>query len=74
VVTGLLADGRTGRECAPELLAADALVTYAFEAASDDSPRLAGRARDAMTRLARLAAVGSAVPPASGTASGPLRR
>jgi uncharacterized membrane protein len=52
----LLRDGRTGRESAADLLAADALVTYAFEAASDDPAGLDERARHAMVRLARLGA------------------
>jgi len=56
VVAALLRDRRTGREAAGELLAADALVTYAFEAASDDPASLADRARAAMRRLAGLAA------------------
>ena len=54
IVGGLLRDGRTGRESAPDLLAADALVTYAFEAASDDPSRLADCARAAMRRLAEV--------------------
>jgi hypothetical protein len=56
VVAGLLRAGRTGRESAGELLAADALVTYAFEAASDDPASLAERAHGAMRRLAGLGA------------------
>ena len=56
VVAQLLADGRTGRESAADLLAADALVTYAFEAAGDDPGRLVDRAQNAMVRLARLGA------------------
>ena len=60
-VARLLNDGRTGRESAGELLAADALVTYALEAASADPDDVAVRARMAMSRLARLGtiAVGS---------------
>ena len=57
LVAELLRAGRTGRESAAELLAADALVTYAFEAASDDPAALTDRALDAMRRLARLGAV-----------------
>jgi hypothetical protein len=56
VVDGLLREGRTGRDSAGELLAADALVTYAFEAASDDPAALPERARSAMRRLAALGA------------------
>jgi hypothetical protein len=54
LVAALLRDGRTARDSAPELLAADALVTYAFEAAADDPGGLQRRTRDAMVRLARL--------------------
>src|SRR3712207_4562281 len=51
VVGGLFREGRTGRDSAADLLAADALVTYAFEAASDDPAALPDRARSAMRRL-----------------------
>jgi uncharacterized membrane protein len=57
MVAGLLHDGRTGRESAADLLAADALVTYAFEAASADPAGLVERARATMVRLARLGAL-----------------
>jgi hypothetical protein len=57
MVAGLLRDGRTGRESAADLLAADALVTYAFEAASVDPGSLLERARTTMVRLARLGAL-----------------
>jgi hypothetical protein len=40
-----------------ELLAADALVTYAFEAAADAPTLLSERARQAMMRIAALAPV-----------------
>jgi hypothetical protein len=53
-VEGLLRSGRTGRESAADLLAADALVTYAFEAATARPHDLLVRARSAMGRLARL--------------------
>jgi hypothetical protein len=56
IVAQLLHDGRTGRDSAEDLLTADALVTYAFEAASDDPTRLAERAHEAMVRFARLGA------------------
>jgi hypothetical protein len=56
MVAQLLRDDRTGRESAADLLAADALVTYAFEAAADDPGRLVERAQSAMVRLARLGA------------------
>jgi hypothetical protein len=54
----LLSHGRTGRESAADLLAADALVTYAFEAASSNADAVVGRARIAMTQLSRLGALG----------------
>ena len=54
MVADLLRDGRTGRDSAPDLLAADALVTYAFEAASDAPESLVERAHAAMGRLASL--------------------
>jgi hypothetical protein len=57
----LLLDGCAGREHALDLLAADALVTYAFEAAADDPSRLADRARLAMLRIS---AVGMEAPEA----------
>jgi hypothetical protein len=62
VVGGLLREGRTGRESAGDLLAADALVTYAFEAASEDPARLGDRARAAMRRLANLGAIDGGSP------------
>ena len=56
---GLLADllvpDALGRESAPDLLAADALVTYAFEAAADEVSQLESRASSAMLQLAALA-------------------
>ena len=54
VVTDLLDARRTGREAALPLLAADALVTYAFEAAADDIARLTVHARTAMATLAAM--------------------
>ena len=50
----LLVAGRTSRETALDLLCADAFVTYAFEAASDDPDRVQPRALRAMARIARL--------------------
>ena len=52
----LLAQPELGRESALDLLAADALVTYALEAAAADSERLEDSTVAAMTRLAGLAA------------------
>ncbi|MGH7619831.1 MAG: hypothetical protein ACREPM_21670 [Gemmatimonadaceae bacterium] len=51
----LLARPTAGRESALDLLAVDALVTYAFEAAATDPNTLAALADAAMTRLAALA-------------------
>jgi hypothetical protein len=53
----LLHGGCDHREMALDLLAIDALVTYAFEAAAEDPARLDARAGEAMTRIAALAAV-----------------
>ena len=52
-VDALLATGATARESALALLAADALVTFAFEAAADEPARLAERARVAMRQLSQ---------------------
>ena len=51
----LLARDALDRSQASALLAADALVTYAFEAAADTRETLEDRAADAMGRLAALA-------------------
>ena len=53
----VLGDGDGGRGTASDLLAVDALVTFAFEAAAADPARLVDRAERAMRDLARLAAV-----------------
>ena len=54
----LLAEGCGDREAAPDLLAADALVTYAFEATAEDATLSAkaidARAASAMRRVATL--------------------
>jgi hypothetical protein len=55
----LVRDGCVKRDRALDLLAVDALVTYAFEAASDDPESLDTRAHDAMRCLAELAAQAS---------------
>lgn len=52
IANELLAAGRTGRDSALSLLAADALVTFAFEAAADEPGRLHARAHAAMRDLA----------------------
>jgi hypothetical protein len=56
----LLSDDCATRQSALDLLAADALVTYAFEAAADDPSRLSSRANDAMVRIASLTEAGPA--------------
>ena len=54
----LLTEGCAARSAAPDLLAADALVTYAFEALADDGATSAcaigERASSAMIAIARL--------------------
>jgi hypothetical protein len=51
----LLARPSAGRESALDLLTVDALVTYAFEAASETPESLGACATDAMRRLASRA-------------------
>jgi hypothetical protein len=48
----LLRDGSAGRASALDVLVADALVTYAFEAAAEEPETLERRARAAMARIA----------------------
>jgi hypothetical protein len=50
----ILASGSTQRDAALDLLTADALVTYAFEAAADDPATLDARAADAMRAMAAV--------------------
>lgn len=57
LLSAVLENESASRECAIDLLAADALVTYAFEAASSDPSELAARASRAMTRIASLGVV-----------------
>lgn len=52
----LLEPDTIGRDSAIDLLATDALVTYAFESAATDIARVDERAELAMLRLAALAA------------------
>jgi hypothetical protein len=52
----LLEAEATSRDAALDLLAADALVTYAFEAASERPAELSSRAAAAMVRIADLSA------------------
>jgi hypothetical protein len=62
ILARLLADGAIDRGAALDLLAADALATYAFEAAANDPDAIPARARAAMARLSSFAddAVGAA--------------
>ena len=55
LVRSLLVEDATSRGAATDLLAADALVTYAFEAASERPAELSTRAATAMARIAALA-------------------
>ena len=50
----ILHSGTTQRDAALDLLTADALVTYAFEAAADDSASLDLLAADAMRAISAL--------------------
>ena len=50
----LLASGSTSRGTALDLLAVDALVTYAFQAAADDPERVDLRAARAMARISAI--------------------
>ncbi len=50
----LLAHGATDRTSALDLLAVDALVSYAFEAAANNPETLEQVATDAMTRIAEI--------------------
>lgn len=54
LVQSLLGENATSRGSAIDLLAADALVTYAFEAASERPGDLSKRAAAAMVRIAAL--------------------
>ncbi|MDQ6827964.1 MAG: hypothetical protein M3081_03765 [Gemmatimonadota bacterium] len=54
-LSALLVTTMTEREHAFELLAADALVTYAFEAAAEDPDTLSEVAVTALSRLSALA-------------------
>jgi hypothetical protein len=52
LLASLLSSGSTQRDAALDLLTADALVTYAFESASDDPASLDLRAAEAMRAIA----------------------
>jgi len=67
IVAGLLRDGCTDRTSALDLLAADALATYAFELAGDRPETLATVAEVAMARFAALGTVAEAPVRAPGT-------
>ena len=63
VVRGVLEAGpaaERARETALDLLCADALVTYAFEAAAEEPARVGERAAAALARFAALAVPGAA--------------
>jgi len=51
----LLQDGCLTRSSALDLLAVDALVTYAFESAADEPTRMDARAHEALASIAALA-------------------
>jgi hypothetical protein len=70
VVAALLREGSTDRASALDLLAADALATYAFELASERPEALAAAADAAMARFAALGAVSPAAGPVAGPAAG----
>jgi hypothetical protein len=54
LLAGILGSGSTQRDAALDLLTADALVTYAFEAAADDPSSLDAQAAAAMRTIAAL--------------------
>ena len=60
VLARLLSEAATTRESALDLLAADALVTYAFEAAGDEPDTLPARVDRAMASIARVPAAAAA--------------
>jgi hypothetical protein len=55
VLEAIVEEGCNARDGALDLLVADALVTYAFELASDEPGTLVARAERAMRRIAALA-------------------
>ncbi|HEY7878923.1 MAG TPA: hypothetical protein VIC55_11880 [Gemmatimonadaceae bacterium] len=63
-----LATGCRERAQAVVLLAADALVTYAFEAAAEEPDKLGERAAAAVRRLSRLAVIVPPTAPSNGGA------
>jgi hypothetical protein len=65
LLASLLAGRETGRETALDLLAADALVTYAFEHAAESGDDLEAKATAVMQRIAGIG-VRFAAPAAGG--------
>ena len=55
-MSGLLHDGCLTRTSALDLLAIDALITYAFEVAADEPERIEEHAQRALAVMARLSA------------------
>lgn len=55
LLSELMAIDCAGRDRALDLLAVDAMVTYAFEAAAESPDTLSARAAAAMTAIAKLA-------------------
>ena len=56
-MAAVLTDGCLTRGSALDLLAVDALVTYAFEAAADEPDKLEERTERALVTIAALAAI-----------------
>ena len=54
LLDALLASGSTSRETALDLLAVDALITYAFQAAADEPSLMDARAARALASIAAL--------------------
>jgi hypothetical protein len=72
VVAGLLREACTDRASALDLLAADALATYAFELAGEHPETLATAADAAMLRFAALGTLPGAGAPVAGAAGGAM--
>ncbi len=64
LVQTLLSGNSTTRDSALDLLTADALVTYAFEAAGEAPAALVERASQAMARIATIGAIAPGRTPA----------
>lgn len=63
MLRGLVTSGETGRPIAAELLAIDALTTYAVEAAAETLDSMPDFAGDAMARFASIIQPGSTQTP-----------